>query len=88
MADSQQYTHDEFIELLISTLDKQFKVSKILTFHTDWNNFLPDFTYLVIEFRLQGGPFPENQLLIPKQNILTFQELYKYHVLHFIICTN
>ncbi|WJX63902.1 hypothetical protein P8452_48734 [Trifolium repens] len=25
MADSQQYTHDEFIELLISTLDKQFK---------------------------------------------------------------
>jgi hypothetical protein len=61
MADSQQYTHDEFIELLISTLDKQFKVSKILTFHTDRNNFLSDFTYLVIEFRLQGGPFLENQ---------------------------
>lgn len=28
LADGQQYTHDEFIELLISTLDQQLMVSK------------------------------------------------------------
>lgn len=32
MADGQQYTHDEFIELLISTLDQQFKVNEHLTY--------------------------------------------------------
>jgi len=32
MADGQQYTHDEFIELLISTLDQQLKVNENVTF--------------------------------------------------------
>ena len=38
LADGQQYTHDEFVKLLISTLDKQFTVNITLTHHSLYIN--------------------------------------------------